>query len=251
MSAPNARFVNDTTKDKYLVGTRFLYECKDGFININNGVPVIECNNSRQWTQPQLQCDLAMCAPFTIPHRTALNESIYRSGQHVSHYCLDGYNAVEPETTCHNGTWHPPPQCQDINECMSAGKCGTSVSEEDDLCVNLNGTFFCECGDGTYDEAGESCSSESFYNDFLTSKCLFIDLDECHTNEAGCSDRCSDKDPPTRFDCSCNDHNRWLFKKAYVQDYPSLKNASLYVGRTCFNARCTSPPVVEGGCVEL
>ncbi|XP_067936856.1 EGF-containing fibulin-like extracellular matrix protein 1 [Watersipora subatra] len=66
-----------------------------------------------------------------------------------------------------------------INECVRGHSC-----ESDYLCVNVPGSFFCNCLPG-YVKEGEAC----------------IDIDECTANMDTCSDICHNTNGS--FECSC------------------------------------------------
>ncbi|MEJ1274310.1 epidermal growth factor-containing fibulin-like extracellular matrix protein 1 [Cricetulus griseus] len=70
--------------------------------------------------------------------------------------------------------------CQDIDECTS----GTHNCREDQVCINLRGSFTCQCLPG-YQKRGEQC----------------VDIDEC-TVPPYCHQRCVNT--PGSFYCQCN-----------------------------------------------
>ncbi|XP_060610587.1 EGF-containing fibulin-like extracellular matrix protein 1 isoform X1 [Anolis sagrei] len=82
--------------------------------------------------------------------------------------CAAGYEATDHTT------------CQDVDECAT----GTHTCRSDQICVNLRGSFTCQCSAG-YQKRGDQC----------------IDVDEC-TFSPFCHHRCVNA--PGSYYCQCN-----------------------------------------------
>ena len=92
-------------------------------------------------------------------------------------YCnmvLSGYRA----------SWSNPDQCFDMNECYQNDGMGKCVNAA--RCVNLDGSFRCECGDGFI---------------LAEDKLTCFDVPECETNNGGCSHTCIEEQGS--YSCSC------------------------------------------------
>ncbi|EAX00083.1 EGF-containing fibulin-like extracellular matrix protein 1 isoform X1 [Homo sapiens] len=70
--------------------------------------------------------------------------------------------------------------CQDIDECTA----GTHNCRADQVCINLRGSFACQCPPG-YQKRGEQC----------------VDIDECRTSSYLCQYQCVNE--PGKFSCMC------------------------------------------------
>ncbi|XP_077957081.1 fibulin-1 [Gasterosteus aculeatus] len=117
-----------------------------------------------------------------------LNECVARTST-----CLPGqtcvntvgsYTCLKKTISCGQG-YHPNPEgtsCEDVDECRTGDVCGGNI------CVNLVGTYRCECRIG-------------FMFNTITTRCE--DIDECAWHNGGhqCSYSCSNV--PGSFHCTC------------------------------------------------
>jgi len=92
---------------------------------------------------------------------------------------------------------------KDINECSSDnGGCDSQA-----MCANTIGTFTCKCKTG-YSGDGFSCYGIVYFFFFILSFIHFfekkIDIDECSTNNGGCSSNALCTNNPGSFSCACN-----------------------------------------------
>ncbi|KAK8739357.1 hypothetical protein OTU49_003594 [Cherax quadricarinatus] len=92
-------------------------------------------------------------------------------------------------------------ECQDIDECLKEnGGCSH-------LCINLQGTYECECPDGWQLEIpddyfsyfDEEIPNFDVFNDVVWRKC--VDIDECDEDNGGCSHICVNDNGGHR--CTC------------------------------------------------
>jgi len=87
----------------------------------------------------------------------------------------------------------------DINECkrLPNGEC-------DHICMNTNGNYYCSCHDGyVLGNDSSSCIGMCIYLCVANSYCCDSDINECQTDNGGCTQRCNNTDGS--YQCYCWD----------------------------------------------
>jgi len=87
----------------------------------------------------------------------------------------------------------------DINECQRSPNGGC-----DHICTDTNGSYYCSCHDGYI--LGNDTSSCIGMCDTLwvaNSYCCDLDINECQTDNGGCTQTCDNTDGS--YQCSCWD----------------------------------------------
>ncbi|XP_041364224.1 uncharacterized protein LOC121379643 [Gigantopelta aegis] len=173
----------DSEENHY--GAVRVYYCDKGFYLV--GSAQAHCQANRTWST-----DVPQCLPYSCPAVIGILNGTTNStgrvlvGQTVVVFCdagftLDGDNML----TCQqSGTYDKStPTCKDINECRN----DSTNTCRPHQCQNLDGSYRCSCNPG-YDFPAAS-----------EKRCE--DIDECATENGGCSQNCTNK--PGYRECSC------------------------------------------------
>ncbi|CAH1793745.1 unnamed protein product [Owenia fusiformis] len=183
LSAPlNAELSGNGT----VFGTIVNFTCDPGYII--EGAPKLLCQENGNWSHPVPTCIKLKCSAPMVKNSNQTSFDITREFQEtIDVTCDGGYgirgsseNTTFSMTCSETGQFIGEEECQDINECLVDTTC-------DQLCLNNNGSFTCECQDGyRLDAGGVNCT----------------DINECDEGSHTCKHNCSNKDGG--YECSCN-----------------------------------------------
>ncbi|XP_076799587.1 uncharacterized protein LOC143444282 [Clavelina lepadiformis] len=108
------------------------------------------------------ECRRMTCHTPSAPHRGTINTNgatVLQYGDVINYACDEGYVLIGHErATCReNGQWSSnPPQCSDINECLTSNVCHHSAD-----CINSDGSYSCNCRHGHTGDGRNECTQIS------------------------------------------------------------------------------------------
>ncbi|CAK8696725.1 unnamed protein product [Clavelina lepadiformis] len=131
--------------------------------NCRNNVGSYSCQ-CRQGFQGdgRRECRRMTCHTPSAPHRGTINTNgatVLQYGDVINYACDEGYVLIGHErATCReNGQWSSnPPQCSDINECLTSNVCHHSAD-----CINSDGSYSCNCRHGHTGDGRNECTQIS------------------------------------------------------------------------------------------
>ncbi len=125
-----------------LAGAVATYSCEDGFVL--TGVTSRTCGLNNQWSDVAPTCVPVDCGPPPVVANGTPSgrDTAFEAVQ--TYACAAGYvlSGAAQIRCAPSGNWSPPPQCNDVNECLERDAYCTGFSN---TCRNLPGTWECGC----------------------------------------------------------------------------------------------------------
>ncbi|XP_005095363.1 uncharacterized protein LOC101864054 [Aplysia californica] len=175
------------------------------------GSKLSHCNITGVWTDVVPVCEVPQCPLVEhVVHGTTNVSAPTLVGETVTIICDKGYysNGTELLTCLDSMEYdHPPPVCMDLDECAAdSDPCSPHT------CQNVPGGFNCFCDKGHQNPVNDSS--------------LCVDINECETENGGCSHNCINS--PGGHSCDCPDG-----LELYGGQYDKIGNLTLVPERTC------------------
>ncbi|XP_070182791.1 CUB and sushi domain-containing protein 3-like [Littorina saxatilis] len=221
-----------TLGNRFAAGTVYTFTCNAG--HMISGSPIVNCNSSGVWTYPVPTCQKLQCPTPTLANGNvfASGLSFINVGVTLAVNCITaGYQLVGSSTiTCQgNQTFTTLPVCQDLDECFLKNPCHVEA-----VCTNTDGSYTCTCRSG-FQQNGALCD----------------DVNECNSNNGGCSDTCDNV--AGSYTCSCPPGST-LFTQNQTMGYaiPASETGlrfgdTYYIDHTCVRNQCPTPSAIPNG----
>ncbi|KAL7042588.1 hypothetical protein ACKWTF_001212 [Chironomus riparius] len=126
-------------------GTIVRFECEPGYER--HGVPVLICMSNGTWSSDIPTCTRKRCYTFPEVKNGFVVDTAreYFYGDELRVQCYKGFKLNGTNIIKCDGdqSFHNPPTCDDINECLTT-QCDLASTE----CINTPGSFYCQCKKG-------------------------------------------------------------------------------------------------------